>query len=169
MMEAVTVMLIIVTMPTNSLAPQLVYDSGAAGGAALCSAGALKDQDNQGTVLCTATGSPKCPGTAQVDSTEDCCKLCSATADCVWWVYNTGGAEQPNCKVFSSKGLNTASLAPEGEVTSGPLVRVGSTDSGGAEVIVWLTRLKYFTWAVEALLVLGMVTGSAVTWIYVRT
>lgn len=131
MMEAVTVMLIIVTMPTNSLAPQLVYDSGAAGGAALCSAGALKDQDNQGTVLCTATGSPKCPGTAQVDSTEDCCKLCSATAGCVWWVYNTGGAEQPNCKVFSSKGLNTASLAPEGEVTSGPLVRVGSTDSGG--------------------------------------
>ena len=43
-------------------------------GAVLCSAGALHDQANQGTVLCAATSKPTCAGTVKIDNAEDCCE-----------------------------------------------------------------------------------------------
>lgn len=105
-------------------------------GAALCSAGALHDQANQGTVLCAATSKPTCAGTVKIDNAEDCCKLCGTTTGCVWWVYNSGGSMEPDCKVYSKKGLNTASLPPQGEVVSGPLVR-GAGPVDGPKGLGW--------------------------------
>ena len=79
-------------------------------GAALCSAGALHDQANQGTVLCAATSKPTCAGTVKIDNAEDCCEHTPIPHTHAHhftrpiWPERQSGLDSPSARVLSQNG-----------------------------------------------------------------